>query len=445
MPLVRLRVEHAGFETINPQSFGQQFADRVANPEELLLFHKRGNAATRAGSAAGSRTMTVPNNLEIEEGASMGDDGVKIQDIIYKYIEGEQGLAILPEPDLNDAVQSFVHRAEPCAIAKFVEEAVATTNDAVLRESRAVGEEEIRVQIQDRAEGLRRQRLAGVAAAGPPLETGPARGAGAGFADDSAAGAVADGPPGAAAGAFFAQPAKVEPGLVGQRGGAQAGAAVGALNEAARVVDAFEGGGFGGLGLPGSARGINRGAPPRGRAGGLVGVGLGLGSAMDLEGSQASQSGKSRGKGTRGGARGRGRGAQAVMAQAAPAAAVAGAPGLAGSAAAFKRGLVDAGGAAAPQPAGTAPKVARASGSHPAVAGTLAEGFGGGGATGSAGVPVAAAATATAFLRKPGAGAEAVWGGDTGVFGGMPDAAPGLPAAGASQTEAPARRKWALR
>ncbi|CAJ1364082.1 unnamed protein product, partial [Effrenium voratum] len=102
-----------------------------------------------------------------------GDDGVKIQDIIYKYIDGEQNLQVLPEPDLNDAVQSFVHRSEPCAIERFVKEAVESTNQAVLKESRAVGEEEIRVQIQDRAEVLRQQRLAAAAAgslSGPATE-----------------------------------------------------------------------------------------------------------------------------------------------------------------------------------------------------------------------------------------------------------------------------------
>ncbi|CAE7763809.1 Mre11a, partial [Symbiodinium necroappetens] len=71
-------------------------------------------------------------------------------------------------------VQSFVHRSEPCAIERFVKQAVESTNQAVLKESRAVGEEEIRVQIQDRAETLRQQRLAAAAAqgslSGPPTE-----------------------------------------------------------------------------------------------------------------------------------------------------------------------------------------------------------------------------------------------------------------------------------
>ncbi|CAE8643149.1 unnamed protein product, partial [Polarella glacialis] len=161
LPLVRLRVEHSGFEVISGQAFGQQFAERVANPDEVLLFHRR-----NGGGASGSRKVYgIGDVLEIEEGPmGGGEDGIKIQDIIYKYIEGEQNLQILSEPDLNDAVQAFVHRAEPCAIEQFVKQAVETTNQAVLQDSRAVGQEEVRVQMQDIAESLRQQRLAG----GPP-------------------------------------------------------------------------------------------------------------------------------------------------------------------------------------------------------------------------------------------------------------------------------------
>ena len=169
LPLVRLRVEHSGFDTISASTFGNQFVGRVANPDEVLLFHRKAG-----GGAVGSRKVQgLGDVLEIEENLVPGDDGVKIQDIIYKYIDGEQNLQVLPEPDLNDAVQSFVHRAEPCAIERFVKEVVESTNQAVLKESRAVGEEEIRVQIQDRAETLRQQRLAAAQGPGAASLSGP--------------------------------------------------------------------------------------------------------------------------------------------------------------------------------------------------------------------------------------------------------------------------------
>ena len=112
----------ARFDTISGTTFGNQFVGRVANPDEAPLL-RISEAAHRSFSSTGrvvevrwaaarqarrcrhvSREVQgLGDVLEIEENLA-GDDGVKIQDIIYKYIDGEQNLQVLPEPDLNDAV-----------------------------------------------------------------------------------------------------------------------------------------------------------------------------------------------------------------------------------------------------------------------------------------------------------------------------------------------------
>ena len=35
-----LQVDHTGFSTVNPQRFGQKFVGRVANPHDMLTWHK---------------------------------------------------------------------------------------------------------------------------------------------------------------------------------------------------------------------------------------------------------------------------------------------------------------------------------------------------------------------------------------------------------------------
>jgi double-strand break repair protein MRE11 len=40
LPLIRLRVDYTGFSTINVQRFGQKYVGRVANPHDILLWHK---------------------------------------------------------------------------------------------------------------------------------------------------------------------------------------------------------------------------------------------------------------------------------------------------------------------------------------------------------------------------------------------------------------------
>lgn len=40
LPLIRLRVDYTGFSTINSQRFGQKFVSKVANPHDVLHWHK---------------------------------------------------------------------------------------------------------------------------------------------------------------------------------------------------------------------------------------------------------------------------------------------------------------------------------------------------------------------------------------------------------------------
>ena len=40
LPLVRLRVDYTGCTTINSQRFGQKFVGKVANPHDVLHWHK---------------------------------------------------------------------------------------------------------------------------------------------------------------------------------------------------------------------------------------------------------------------------------------------------------------------------------------------------------------------------------------------------------------------
>lgn len=40
LPLVRLRVDYTGVSTINSQRFGQKFVGKVANPHDVLHWHK---------------------------------------------------------------------------------------------------------------------------------------------------------------------------------------------------------------------------------------------------------------------------------------------------------------------------------------------------------------------------------------------------------------------
>ena len=40
LPLVRMRVDYSGASTVSSQRFGQKFVGKVANPQDMLLWHK---------------------------------------------------------------------------------------------------------------------------------------------------------------------------------------------------------------------------------------------------------------------------------------------------------------------------------------------------------------------------------------------------------------------
>jgi Mre11 DNA-binding presumed domain len=66
LPLIRVRVDYTGFSTIHTLRFGQRFVNRVANPQDVLLWSKTATRCSpaRTGSlhllmAAGQRLSTL--------------------------------------------------------------------------------------------------------------------------------------------------------------------------------------------------------------------------------------------------------------------------------------------------------------------------------------------------------------------------------------------------
>lgn len=149
LPLIRLRVDYTGFSTINAQRFGQKFVGKVANPHDILLWHK---APVRKAKAPG----------EVSESASLTEgirpealDERQIEDLIAEHLQ--QHLEILPEQDLANALHNFVDKDEKQALHDCVRAALAETQTAAVAD-RAAGaagpegdvEAAVNAQIQHR-------------------------------------------------------------------------------------------------------------------------------------------------------------------------------------------------------------------------------------------------------------------------------------------------------
>ncbi|KAJ3330652.1 Double-strand break repair protein mre11a [Blyttiomyces sp. JEL0837] len=119
-PLIRLRVEYSDSKTINPQRFGQQFVDKVANPKEILQFYRKRAATGTKDSMQIDAPTLLPEKL----------DKIQVHDLVQEYLTA-QNLNILPENGIEEAVRLFVTKDDKDAITSFIGDVLKKTQDAL--------------------------------------------------------------------------------------------------------------------------------------------------------------------------------------------------------------------------------------------------------------------------------------------------------------------------
>jgi double-strand break repair protein MRE11 len=114
LPLIRLRVDYTGFSTINPQVFAQQFVNKVANPNEILLWQK----------------AVVRKKYQVNRGVPVSMSLVadtRLEDLIGQNLTGQ--LRLLPELELSRALEEYVQKEEKNAIVETVQKVLQETQD----------------------------------------------------------------------------------------------------------------------------------------------------------------------------------------------------------------------------------------------------------------------------------------------------------------------------
>lgn len=103
--LIRLKVDHAGFPTINPVRFGSQFMGMVANPSEILVFSRK--AKSRAGTGAAAEGVVrgeIAQQIRNYDGP--GDEEIhkiKIEDLVAETLSNsKKQLSLLPEANMAE-------------------------------------------------------------------------------------------------------------------------------------------------------------------------------------------------------------------------------------------------------------------------------------------------------------------------------------------------------
>lgn len=123
LPLIRLRVEHSGFETLSNQRFGASFVGKVANPHDILGFIKRrardaGAVGTHAEEEFDDEGMEPGDLADLGTTVTLGGaTGIRMDDLVTQELRRLQfDLQVLQERRLLKALTGFAERDEKDAI-----------------------------------------------------------------------------------------------------------------------------------------------------------------------------------------------------------------------------------------------------------------------------------------------------------------------------------------
>ena len=128
LPLIRLRVDlTGGFQSINVQKFGQKFVGKVANPSDMLLFHKSKKKRGNRDEEDEFNEGMMKENINGEEGEEDLDDAragprqdqKRIERLIKERMD--KGLQILDIPNLTNALDDMVNRDDNKAVKSLCE------------------------------------------------------------------------------------------------------------------------------------------------------------------------------------------------------------------------------------------------------------------------------------------------------------------------------------
>jgi double-strand break repair protein MRE11 len=101
----------------NPIRFGQEFVGKIANPRDVLVFH-------RAKKSAARRVVADEPELAGLEGDDDGLDKmaagrVRVHSLVQEYLRAQE-MQLLGEAGMSDAIQVFVEKDDIHAINKYV-------------------------------------------------------------------------------------------------------------------------------------------------------------------------------------------------------------------------------------------------------------------------------------------------------------------------------------
>ncbi|KAJ7481458.1 Metallo-dependent phosphatase-like protein [Mycena latifolia] len=145
LPLIRLKVDTTGVsEMSNPIRFGQEFQGRLANPRDVLVFHRTKKSAARTGKVSAEEPELEDDPLDAGLSNSEKLARVRVGTLVKKYLEAQE-LQLLGEMEMSDAIAMFVEKDDTHAIQAYVTKAFKklTKSAQAAGDDEDIGEDEL--------------------------------------------------------------------------------------------------------------------------------------------------------------------------------------------------------------------------------------------------------------------------------------------------------------
>lgn len=103
-------------EMSNPIRFGQEFQGRIANPRDVLVFHRAKKSTRSAKVTIDQPDLSIDDpDLTISEKLAK----IRVHTLVKEYLSAQE-LQLLGEAGMSDAIQMFVEKDDSHAISRWV-------------------------------------------------------------------------------------------------------------------------------------------------------------------------------------------------------------------------------------------------------------------------------------------------------------------------------------
>ena len=104
----------------NPVRFGQEFQGRIANPRDVLVFHRAKRSSKSTANGANSKTEMDDVELSIDDPSLTTAEKlsrVRVHTLVHEYLAAQE-MQLLGEAGMSDAIELFVDKDDTYAIER---------------------------------------------------------------------------------------------------------------------------------------------------------------------------------------------------------------------------------------------------------------------------------------------------------------------------------------